>query len=669
MRRLEKIEGSNFISHQIDRNKTISFLLNNIKIEAFKGDSILSALLAFGINKAGNHRGFELMLDEYLNLAITHINPDGSTNFSAPISRMPAIDGAKYITKGASKDSSRSSFFSKFLNPTPTSLNMDFDSVTIELPIEDFDFSNKQKQQIEVELLIIGAGIAGLSAAKYGASMGKEVLLLEQVAWLGGNALLFGNNSDEEKPKLTIARLTKTIKRAKNVTIKTNSEVVSLNNNVALVQQIYLHKGKPYEKIIEVKAKKIILATGCSDRLPVFHGNRLSKIIGMQAAFRLASAYGVFLPSSSAIITNNNIAYHFALLATNAGAKIEKILDNRVERHSRFFEFAKSYGIKSETGLVPIKIEQTASEALDLSLRLAWENNLTNIKTSTYDGIILANGWLPNLSLWQQSLGKIIPKKSTMGIEAVGSLSNIALAGSNMGFASNKSNIQSAIAAVDRLFLDKQNNIIEKTLDADFETPAGETIIEKHRFFDVAPKYYDFGTSLICKESKKKKGVFAFKQQKQIKNHKALCARGFSLGDMCTLNALSLIPECKFTTILQQRVIKNSNICNEQIFKSEQQQRAIISNKVIANYFEGRFGKDSEEWIIKSLDNNRLEIGQLIFANSDISDPEQALGTIITNFNNQIIALITKDIARSEYQLSVIGSRGHFPVILLQRYN
>ncbi|MCF6344591.1 MAG: NAD(P)/FAD-dependent oxidoreductase [Devosiaceae bacterium] len=658
MQRFSNIKNNPFIGQQINLEKPISFLVNNIKIEGFEGDCVLSAILASGFDCAGTHLSFPVTLDEYLNLPVSLITKGTELDIIAPVQRMPAINGAIYNIEGVNVGTRISNLISRLKKEQVNSLNINFDE-------EEIDFHPPTKQvdikQISVELLIIGGGLAGLSAAKYGATICNDILLLEQQKLLGGDAVLFGNNSDEEKSEKLISDLIKSTKKTKNIEIKTSSAVIKLKDNIALVQRLSVFRGKLKQEVFEVSAKKIVLATGCVDRLSIFNGNRICKTMGLGAIFRLASSYGIFPKGQSSIITNNNAAYRMALLAADAGAKIEKIFDVRIEPKSRFIEFAKSYGIKLETGLMPIELKiSDDKKQLHLEMGLVWEDRFGKKSTLNVDNIILSAGWLANLDLWLQAGGDIISNESSSGIKAQGKLKNISIAGSNSGWRSNFAIMQSGVEAINYLFRKKMSDIVEKRIDALFETPIGFAPIHKENILDAAPKYYDFGNSLICKHSTKSKNIWSnISLGNKIINYDILNNKAFSLGDICALNNILKLSKSQFEQIVRERAIKG-----EKLFSTAQEPYDVKLTKVkpvanIPNYLQERYGKDAQVWEITSLENMSFEVGQLIFANSDVSNPEQALGSIIYQSNELCFALIIKHKAIIGQQISIYASGGH----------
>ena len=80
---------------ELDRSKSLSFRLDGVSIAGFAGDTVLSAVLAAGIDTYGTYGGTLLGLTE-------HLAPSLSDKRGAPLpmDRTPAIDGLELTTIG-----------------------------------------------------------------------------------------------------------------------------------------------------------------------------------------------------------------------------------------------------------------------------------------------------------------------------------------------------------------------------------------------------------------------------------------------------------------------------------------------------------------------------------------------------------------------------------------
>ncbi len=662
-KRLQKNEKSILFGKQINRLKAIKFKLNGNEIKAFEGDSVFSAAIANSITCAGTHKGHDLALDDTLSLPIAHISANISSKDYLPIERTLAIDGAKYITLGGKKSTGFTKILNKVKSKTTLSLGVNFDDPNL---FNEPWLNQEVDENINVDLLIIGAGVAGMSAAAHGANSTRKILLVEERAYCGGDAILFGNSSDEENPIEIISSLEKTIKTAKNIDLLTSSKAINITKNIVLVHKVEIKNNKAVGSIVQVKAKKIILATGCSDRLPIFSGNRVAGTMGLTSAFHLAYAFGVWpneiSTNTSAIISTNNIAYRFATLAADAGVKFEKIIDSRVDPNSRFIHFAKAYGIKTETGLKPKKITiDNSSDHLKLHVCLTLDETNTSFSPIKAKNIIIAGGWMPRLFLWQLSGGKITPTEGSFGLKAKGELNNIALAGSCANWSSTKAVCDSGINAFNLLFKRKTTSIVEKRIDPIFETLGGFTPITINKDNELAPQYYNYGKTLVYQGNSATNNILKnlYKINKNFPLDEIIAEKSLSLGDLSSAYVLRKLSIDDFDEIALERSIIALNICQSGIEQRNKPAKRKEKFLKIPNYLEGRFGENSSAWEISAPDEILFETGSLIFTNSTNNDPMQAIGVILGQRDNKNIALLSEKAAQSKQQLSILSNNSH----------
>ncbi len=678
-KRLKEGEKSIFSGILINRLKPINFKLNGLEIKAFEGDSILSGAIVNNIISAGTHKGHELALDETLSLPIIQIDKSyNSENLQPqdilPIERTPAINNAQYISIGSKISSPLSKFVKNIQKRNINSLGINFNET---LPVSQPWLDQQADENLSADLIIIGAGVAGMSAASHAANSKKNVILLEQRPYCGGDAILFGHSADEENPKDIIQRLKHNIDKAKNIRLMTSSKAIDIKKNIVRVHSVELINGRATSKIYLIKTKKIILASGCDDRLPIFPGNRMAGTISMCSAFHLAYAYGAWptnlTSAASAITTSNNIAYRFATLALDAGATIDKIIDTRLEPNSRFAQFAKAYGIKTETGLKPEKITlDSGSNMLNLHSCLTHGNETAKFSPIKATNIIIAGGWMPRLFLWQIASGKVEPIKGSYGLKATGDLSNIALAGSCANLSSTNAACQSGINAFNSLFRRKTTKIIDKRIDPIFETLGDNISINIIDDATLAPHYYDRANSLTCQSNATNQNniistKFLHKLTKapnKIRFDEILNEKTLSLADLSTAYILKKLPASDFSDIARQRVIIAENLCQTKLKEKKQTRKKPARKRrknsiIIPNYLEGRFGEKAKLWEISNSEKTQFEIGSLIYTNSDNNEPLLAIGVIVNNLEDKNIALISASIDQPEHQISIFSYQGH----------
>ncbi|MFC1517854.1 NAD(P)/FAD-dependent oxidoreductase [Candidatus Margulisiibacteriota bacterium] len=189
----------------------------------------------------------------------------------------------------------------------------------------------------ERELVIVGAGPAGMAAAVAAHEKGvKDILLLERDQFLGGilnQCIHPGFGLHHFKEELTgpeyAERFINKVTKLEGVEISLRSFVVNLTEDKVIT---YLKPGK----LEQVKAKCLIMATGCREKTrEMIHvpGTRPAGVFPAGLAQKLMNIEGLLVGKEVVIIGSGDIglimARHFAL----EGAKVKAVIE--IEKQTR----------------------------------------------------------------------------------------------------------------------------------------------------------------------------------------------------------------------------------------------------------------------------------------------------------------------------------------------
>lgn len=213
-----------------------------------------------------------------------------------------------------------------------------------------------------VELVIVGGGPAGLCAAKLALEAGLEVVIIDRADKLGGQLIkqthkFFGSKAQYAKMRgIDIAKLLiNEIENHQNLEIFTSTTVVGLYPDLVLT----IYDQKKYQKI---KAKRVIIATGASEKVLAFENSDLPGIYGAGAVQTLMNLYGVLPGKEVLMVGSGNIGLIVTYQLLQAGVKVKAIL----EAGSTIGGY-KVHAAKIRRLGIPIITNTTVSKALGTS--------------------------------------------------------------------------------------------------------------------------------------------------------------------------------------------------------------------------------------------------------------------------------------------------------------
>lgn len=634
--RLKASTDHSYTGRQLNRDRRIRFKLNGREFKAYQGDTILSALLANGIISAGQAGGSPIALSTALDLCVRYVNAPDENASALPIDRTPVLQDMDLEVFGAPANRLKSAFGSA----KTSSLKIDLDqSGCVPGPLYDAPVDARLK----VNLLVVGGGIAGMTAAVTAAEAGKSVMLIERREYLGGDAELFGYADGEEDPRDVVRKLKRKTKELDKIQVFTATRALDLNDRKLLAHRVEIVDGAARASLMRVSARQIILATGAGDRLPLFPGNRQPRIFGLTEAFHLATAYGIWMGDQTAIFTNTNIAYRFAGQMQNAGAKFVGIFDARVNRSSRFIDIAKAGGQKIINAARVGSVSQLQrANRLNIALEPS-QSGLPTLGDFSADQLIFNDGWQPRLDLWRRAGGKIaLDGTHNPNVSA----ENVRLVGSCGGLKGHHGVQQSAIAAVGQMMLKKQMEVSDPQIDPQFETPEGPpTTSSKLNQPGLPPVYTSNSGSLVTLSTKEKKtllgGLFSRKPSTEIGS---IADKALSFEDVFALIQQKVLPQAMLGPVLKERVVA-PHLFEAGTTKIRRKYLADNYAVEVPNFVGLRFGADAQKWSYTIKDGTPPQTGVMIFPNTDASDPTLAVGIIVGDGN---LALISAEFSFSD---------------------
>lgn len=600
---------------ELDRSTPVQFRLNGRVIDGFLGDTVLSAAFATGIQTAGRHGDEALALDE----SFAPLVSTGKRG-AMPMDRTPAVDGLDLVTLGVRRDPIASggllgALRHMLVGPART-LNHRFGDV----PAAAAPWHNAPADEtIETDFAIVGGGVAGLSAAAAASAAGKSAVLIERSQSLGGTIRYFGAVEAEASPDTTIKRLVTGLEGKGKVTVLTRAEAFAIAGTTLRVHRVVVEDGRPVPRILAIVAKHTILATGATERLPLFPGNRTPGIVGALTAFLRAERFGVWPGGRILVTTPNSFAYRLALHAADAGVAVQRIVDSRISPTSRFVDFAKASGITLASALAPSHAEplQRNKPGLRVGFTVAMEGISQDSSPIETDQLIAAGAWQPEILLWLRAGGSAAWDTKNGWLGPRGALPSVALAGAAAGLHTTAAALSSGKAAVLGFLGKAAPPVVDTVIEAAFETPDAPTPVAPFRSTARGATYLDRGASLITRRTAaaSKNGVSGL----------ATRPVQLGLGDIAAAVDVGAMAARDAGSVAAERCALSGEVTDTG-WRVPLAATTVDEVPAPPAYLTGRFGDKPQIWTLTAADARSFEPGCLIFENSETSDPLSALG-------------------------------------------
>ena len=435
-----RINSSNFI----DETTRVSFKFDGKTYYGFKGDTLASALIANGIHlvarsfKYHRPRGIMTAGSEEPN-AIVQIN--GNTAYTEPNVRATEIEIYDGLEASSQNCWPNVNFdiggINNILSPL---LPAGFYYKTFMWPAsfwEKYEYFIRKSaglgksptkpdpdlyehKYIHCDVLVIGGGISGIMAAKTAAENNYKTLLLDEKPHLGGTTIYqsseFNKINNQYSSKWLENEISK-LKNIKNLEVKTRTSVAAYHGyNFLLAREnltdhlpLNKKKDKIRQRLLKIRAKKVIAATGSIERPLIFNNNDRPGIILSSAIKKYSDYYGVVCGKENILFTNNDSAYETAISLFNKGIKINAIIDIREKVNSEITNHAEKIGIKiyNSYTIVDTSGYRRIKEVSIMKLSKDGQSVTGSKVKIECDCLGISGGWTPAVHLFTQSGGKL----------------------------------------------------------------------------------------------------------------------------------------------------------------------------------------------------------------------------------------------------------------------
>ena len=260
------------------------------------------------------------------------------------------------------------------------------------------------------DVLIVGAGPAGLAAARAAAESGADVIVCDENPLLGGSLAAETRATIDGQPASQwLAETLDALGAAPNVRLMPRTQAFGYyaQNLVGLSERLaepdlLADPKRPRERLWQMRAREVVLATGAIERPLVFADNDRPGIMLADAARRYLNLYGVKVGERVVVVTAHDDAYRAALDLHEAGVAVELIADLRDEAAGPLPDMARAAGLRVA---VKAAVHEVEGRARVTAVRLSAHPG--GMRRIACDALLMSGGWTPSVHLFSQSRGRL----------------------------------------------------------------------------------------------------------------------------------------------------------------------------------------------------------------------------------------------------------------------
>ncbi len=428
----------------IDETYRVSFKFNGSRYYGYKGDTLASALLANDIHLVGRSfkyhrpRGIMTSGSEEPNAIVQLHNNSDRTEPNVRATEIEIYEGLEASSQNCWPSVNfdigginnllspllpagfyyktfmwPASFWEKYEYFIRKSAGLGKSPTTPDPDIYEHEY-------IHCDVLIVGAGISGIMAAKTAAKNGLKTLLVDEKPNLGGSTIYQNSEHfkiNNQNSGSWLEKEINEIKKIDNLDIRIRTSVAAFHGyNFLLAREnltdhlpIEQRKNKTRQKLLKIRAKKVITATGSLERPLIFDNNDRPGILLSSAIKRYADLFGVACGEKNIFLTNNDSAYETAISLIQKGIKVEAIVDNREEIESKLLYEVEKNNIKVFKGFTIVNTNgyKKINKVSLMKLSKDGQKVIGSKINLSCDCLGVSGGWTPAVHLFTQSGGKL----------------------------------------------------------------------------------------------------------------------------------------------------------------------------------------------------------------------------------------------------------------------
>ena len=300
----------------------------------------------------------------------------------------------------------------------------------------DEDTYDKLNQHCDV--LIVGAGPAGLIAAREAARSGARVIIADEQNEFGGSLLGSKQHIRGESAAEWLIDIVEQLQACENVELLPRSTVFGYydHNFLAIVERRTDHQGiastqGTRQRLHRVRARQVVLATGAIERPLVFAHNDIPGVMLSSSVSTYLNRYAVAAGRKLVLFTTNDNAYHTAIGWQQCGREVAAVVDCRSAPGGALVKAAKALGIEviCGHGVIEVLGRKRVKAALIAPLNADGSAVVGASRRINCDLVANSGGWSPVIHLsshtgtppqWSDEVVGFVPGESRAQERSVG---------------------------------------------------------------------------------------------------------------------------------------------------------------------------------------------------------------------------------------------------------
>lgn len=261
---------------------------------------------------------------------------------------------------------------------------------------EQSDNARYDKTNRYVEVLVIGAGVAGLTAAAEHLAAGFEVLLIDDQPAPGGHLRHLGQELPAHLKEVLAHEKLTCLSRCTATGLYDQNYVVAIERRSDhLGDAAPAHRARI--RVWHLRADRVVLAPGAFQRPLIFANNDRPGIMLSHAAATYVALHGVRIFKTAVVVTIDNQGYRDALRLQQSGVTVHAIYDARQTATGSAVDAAKAAGIPIRFRTTVLDTAANSEGALE-RVTIQDLDTKETIQVST-DLLAVSGGWTPIVDL------------------------------------------------------------------------------------------------------------------------------------------------------------------------------------------------------------------------------------------------------------------------------